>query len=507
MDNDFQYASKENLYFDKAGKAHIKNEFDPKSPQFINISGETWTSVRNGKRDSINWERFISLPKTMLDALKIVLRCKLKTNSSFYITRFRLGLEALEQIQPEKNWETWGDISINDWQEIWQLGNPDTRSLLRETYKQMAKQKLDGASLSISNELDRWKGRDDLVHLKAVRTWNSELGALTSAEMELLRQKLGRQLENETIKDWSVRISTWSMVETFKRCSQITGMGKSALHVIGEQNFLMIPGVKAQAGDEKMWPISAELAACIKSYCANPEVASLQNKHNRLIVFDCKSLREHSHIQSAVMKNCIQAYAKKLGLVSPRTNKGLNVTPNRLRHTGGTKLAEHGFPRDVIAEILEHDSYGSADAYIDAIGSDLIPAIEKSDRKLGALFSEISEIFFKGKVVDSEEIDKHSPVYIPIIEESPVLVGACGRDSIKEGKCSRHPFMGCYDNCPSFMAWKDADHTKSLHYVESEFERWDHAGGHKDRWKAKAEFERVYKAISEVIAQVEGRSS
>ena len=164
-------------------------------------------------------------------------------------------------------------------------------------------------------------------------------------------------------------------------------------------------------------------------------------------------------------------------------------------------MALQGVPRDEIQEVLEHDSPYSADAYIQAVGSDLMPALERAtDRGVGKVFAELHHIyFFKGAIVDKVG---SKTVHIPVVVENvaaPAVVGSCGKD----GACKKHPFWACYNGCPHFLAWRDGPHRTSLEFVESELKRWSDVEGGKERSKLGKDFDRVGAAIHEVIAQIE----
>ena len=498
----YEYDANNDLYIDTDGQQYVKNEFDPNIPLFINITNDLWEGTRCGQVHFLNWKEFANFHPNVLDAVKIILKLRLKRCSPSYLRSLRLALTALNSTKEIKKCSTWGDLTITDWLTIWGEINGHAKSTLRSIYRTLATKGMGGAKLTISHELSRWSVKKNYVPLKVVRAWDANLGSLTAQEIELVRNSLSQNEKRLSHREASGRIALWIILETFKRSSQVTGLEKEALQKVDSQYFLNIAGVKAQTGNSDWWPISPELAHAISIYSARADINRLQQRHNRLIVADLPSLRATGQVSSPEFKDLIQkSYIGTLEIISPRTNEPLNITPMRLRHTGGTKFAEHGFSRDVIAEILEHDSFLSADAYIDAIGSDLIPAVQKADRNLGGLFEGLSNIFFNGEVVEEVDFNKSPPIYIPIIDASPALVGGCGRDSMKEGMCSRHPFFGCYDSCPYFLAWKDGDHQKALQYVESEYVRWDLADGRKERWKAKSEFERVHKAIQEVIEQ------
>jgi hypothetical protein len=128
-------------------------------------------------------------------------------------------------------------------------------------------------------------------------------------------------------------------------------------------------------------------------------------------------------------------------------------------------MAMNNFPRDIIAELMEHDSNESANAYINACASRLSKELNKVDLNNNHIFSAINEHYFNGIVVAEHE-DNNS-VYIPSYNPKPLLVGSCGRNTVKEGVCNKHPFLSCY-TCSSFRAWKDGNHCKAIEYFESE---------------------------------------
>lgn len=163
-------------------------------------------------------------------------------------------------------------------------------------------------------------------------------------------------------------------------------------------------------------------------------------------------------------------------------------------------MALQGVPRAVIQEALEHDSPLSADAYIQAVGAELLPVVERaSERGIGHVFEAIAgRYFFKGEIQDALG---PRPILIPVVLENrpPAVVGSCGKD----GQCPKHPFWACYNGCPNFLAWREANHRAALDFVQNELDRWSHAEGGKARSKLYKDFERIATAIVEVMVQIE----
>jgi len=239
----------------------------------------------------------------------------------------------------------------------------------------------------------------------------------------------------------------------------------------------------------------------MERFSSIPSVNDLQQRYDRFWVIDCPSLHQYKVVSSASAKGLLQAYVKKsLKLISPRTNESLHITPTRIRHTGATRLAYSGVSSDIISEILEHDDPSSCKAYIDAVGSELCTSIDRADRNMGGLFMQLNKAYFQGNIVD-ELTDQ--PIVLPdFSENTPLFVGSCARNSCVDGQCETHPFVSCYNGCPSFLAWRKADHNKALAYAEKEIERWDQASGHAAQSSTIKEFEELRENILNVMNKI-----
>jgi hypothetical protein len=310
-------------------------------------------------------------------------------------------------------------------------------------------------------------------------------------------------------------------METLKRPSQILKMRSNGLvEIKGKKGtpsefFLRIPGVKNQTGSGlKSWQITEALGKDLLNFSKNPIISAKQRKHDLLFIVpavrtESLSWEKNGMIDAQTICALVREHFKtKSNIISPRTNKPINMSPYRIRHTGATALALQGVSRQEIQDILEHDSSMSADAYINAVGSDLFPAIEKaSDRGLGKIFTVLSDAyFFKGTITDKTN---SAPIIIPTVDvtknktTAPAIVGSCGKEDV----CNKHPFWGCYNGCEHFMAWKEFDHSIALEYVDDEYKRWNSAEGGKRRTKLSKDFDKVAAAIREVIRAIDEENS
>ncbi len=495
------YNPETGLWHDEIGSIFIKNEFNPEIPIWLDISREVWSVNYLGNNCSIDWNE-IALTNKFLEPFKEILKKKLRKNSVRYIDKVRCMLKALGRIL-EKNITSIEHLDINGWSNLWGKINSSDRIFLREFFIEMAKQNLGGINKNIAIELKSWKARSDVKLLRNVLSWNEQKGALTNAETEIVRQELLKPLKNNlSDSKHAGRILTWIMFETLKRGVQITQMLNDDLYNIKNDSsgviewMLKIPMAKHQTGmGSQWWPISAELAGAIKEYQNRASIKSLQMKYKNLILWKTIDL-DRGGISAQSVRTAINSYVSNLDIISPRTKNKIKLTPTRIRHTGATLLAKNGVSRDVIQEILEHDSPQSANAYIDACGSELIPAIDRVDRTTNT-FNELAEAFFKGTTKST--VGKN-PIYIPVTGkvETPALVGDCGKD----GYCPRHPFHACYDGCVDFIAWREGDHMKALKYTDKAQSYWKRAEI-KERTNAPKNFERLRKAILEVIEKIE----
>lgn len=393
-----------------------------------------------------------------------------------------------------------GCPTLQQWMEIWEssrVGNKKKfRDELKRFYIACAESDLLNADEFIAGEICSWVAGPNRKVFSELLSWHPLRGALTSSEQHLLRQELSTRRDTDSLIRWYVRLLLWIISETLKRPSQILEISNDGLIHYGDkanrQSFLRIPKAKKQLGrPPELWPITEELAAELERYNESPKVGKLQIQTNRLLV------RGGDRQAYPVYKNQndINKWVRQREIISPRTEKIMKITPYRVRHSGATSMAFMGISREELQYILEHDNPNSCAVYIDLIGSDLCPAFERADRKLGSIFTHLANEFFAGRI---EKKLNEKLILIPTIE-APAVVGACGFN----GQCNKHPFFKCYDGCPYFIAWRDADHRKALNYVESELKRWDAINGVQERSKAIKDFERLYSAIAQVIELVE----
>ncbi len=506
------------------GAKYLRNEFDPDNPVWIDVTSDVWTYSFGGAGRRLDWSKG-ALPTSLVVDLQVLALDYLRTRAPTWSLNLQRLLPALAKNAAAHGIDLasgLGAISVKEWVLIWQGLNFESRTMVRAFYRAMSDLSMQGARNEIALELEDWVAWPQPAGMRDVLGWHKERGALTSAEAELVRRIFATSRPHETATLAMTRVWGWMLFETYKRPSQLLGMAKDALlEVQGQrpQFFLRVPKVKAQTGDNAaLWPISGALASAIRHVSALPVIRELQDFFNRLVVLPGRKRIEgangrtwdeaeyglsvpmdwhlHGRVPTTRMIRAIDALFEAEPLMSPRTGRPLRLGAKRIRHTGGTKLAMQGTPLEDIQTIFEHDDPSSAQAYIDAVASELIPAVERSDRALGGLFAGLNEAFFRGKLVDKVG---ERPVFVPDFKGTPALVGSCGRNSA----CPTHPFWACYGGCPNFQAWRQADHSHSLTFVEREHARWSAAEAGKERSKLGKDFEQTFAGIIEVIHAIE----
>lgn len=500
------YDPVKDLWVDENNCCFVENKFDPRKPIFIDVSGDLW--IYSNKHTSyIDWNE-IKLPVSIKNEFRWAIREKLRINSVAYLDKCRLMLLELSKLDLYM-YSSILNVDIVNLLNIFDSIPSAYQSFLRELYDNLSLAFGDSGSRIKSKKLKKTniKRRSTSI-LKEVLEWNPNKGALTIDEKILFLKAIKNWTPSNT-KEHATKIFGWLLAEMPKRSKQIRELKRECLKIVQPKNsieyFVKIKPVKFQTGkEESWWPISEDLYYEMISYSTRPDVKRLQEKYDLYLVFDSLDLHRNNVIGAATFKSLLQDLVKnKLKLECDRTGEYLNVTPNRLRHTGATELAYKGVPREIISEALEHDNSVSCQSYIDAIGSELCPSINKADRNMGGMFQHFKTIYFDGKIVN--ELSSQRIVVPDFNEVQPLslFVGSCSRDTCKEGVCKNHPFISCYNGCPNFLAWKEADHKIALNFVEKELDRWRSAIDNQTFSSTIQEYELLKENIVSVIQRIE----
>lgn len=144
----------------------------------------------------------------------------------------------------------------------------------------------------------------------------------------------------------------------------------------------------------------------------------------------------------------------------------LPVAPKRFRYTFGTRMAEEGASKVVIANRLGHVDLQNVEVYV----SSSPKIVDSLDKSLGALLAPLARAF-KGRLVENEEgstLKGATGSRIIDFRVSKDPVGSCAG---KGSGCAFNKPVACYA-CFRFEPWLDAPHEKVLERLLVERDKW-----------------------------------
>ncbi|THF68030.1 hypothetical protein E7T06_18510 [Deinococcus sp. Arct2-2] len=493
---------------DATAEIYFECDQDSNPPRLVNITAERWEGMINGYRYWINWDpEILNLPVHLIDQAREVLLILLKRRSPLYINQIRLSLIELSRLLPA-NITSWRDLTMAHWYHILtHVRKKNYLNYLRIMYRQVAALEKNPQMLRRSHQLDGYKSKST-TPLESMIHWDIRKGAFTTEEIEKIMQFL-RKSKDKNEEEHALRIIAWLYMHLGKRPLQMMSINstslKTVIHNEVSQYFLEIPKAKAQRGRKaEQWEITADLAKEIQLFSARPAIRPLQQEADRLFIWpsECMGRPKNETFSTSQLGGLLRRYFRGSGLTTQR-DKNLPATPlifnaRRARHTVGTQMAFDGAPAEFISRVLEHDSPGSAKAYIDAVFMQLQDAINKAEYSLGGIFAGLSEVYFSGHIVE-EQTDR--PIFVPDWTAGLLTVGCCNLDTHVYGECKKHPFFSCY-GCSFFRALRGGAHAQALDYVAGLLQRWQESEGHPERSQMVVEFERLYQGISHVVRRV-----
>ena len=159
-----------------------------------------------------------------------------------------------------------------------------------------------------------------------------------------------------------------------------------------------------------------------------------------------------------------------IGEIAPPTSRldfaPIPISTKRFRYTFGTRLAEEGASKVIIANRMGHADLQHVEVYVSASPK----IVDNIDKAMGILLAPLARAF-KGQLVEDEEGTTHkgapgSRIIDFRISKDPI--GSCGG---KGRNCAFNKPVACY-TCFRFEPWLDAPHEKVLERLQSEREKW-----------------------------------
>jgi integrase len=159
---------------------------------------------------------------------------------------------------------------------------------------------------------------------------------------------------------------------------------------------------------------------------------------------------------------------REIGRFAPASERTaytpISLSPRRFRYTFGTRMAEEGASRAVIADRLGHTDLQNVQVYFEAS-----PAIvDNIDKAMGAALAPIA-LAFKGRVIGEEQqatFKGAAGTRIVDFRVSGAPIGNCA----KGGGCALAKPVACY-TCHRFEPWLDGPHEEVLQLLLKERER------------------------------------
>lgn len=167
------------------------------------------------------------------------------------------------------------------------------------------------------------------------------------------------------------------------------------------------------------------------------------------------------------------------------------VAPKRFRYTFGTRMAEEGASKVLIANRLGHADLQNVDVYFSASPK----ILENIDKAIGTMLAPLAQAF-QGRLIEDEEHSTHKGAPGSRIIDFRVSSAPVGSCAGKGSGCAFNKPVACY-TCFRFEPWLDAPHEKVLERLQSERQRWS-----ADERMAAVNDEPI-RAVEEVVALCE----
>lgn len=320
---------------------------------------------------------------------------------------------------------------------------------------------------------------------KGVMTLDPEKGPLSRIEEYHLLTSL--ELDNGNLRDVAIisLIHAWGL-----RPRQVSSLNRSDLMVSATGDYtLRVPRVKQHEGivgeEYKLRKLTSRVGGLLEKYMTSLKTAvSGSSLSDSPMFLDSRLDPEDLRLSTKAVAEIPSIYAQKMKLISQVTRKAMVLNPRRLRETFGTRCAEMpGMTKELLAELLDHNSTRSLEVYFDfreSVAQEMGRLI--ASRNGTGTLRDLTETFmgkqnFQGppartefpirfisslaEATCSDEVAARlmPPELVEDLVEIPFL-GLCGGSF----RCGIAPVLTCY-SCSDFEAWVEADHDAIVVWV------------------------------------------
>lgn len=311
----------------------------------------------------------------------------------------------------------------------------------------------------------------------AVRNRDPVDGPFSEAEYTALYSAMDAAYGTGQVPLW-VMILTRLLFACGGRISQYASLKVKDLQEIGGSFVLNLPQVKTREYHARV---------SFKAFDISPQTGRLTTRHIQQILLkghDAESalfpasevmVKGETSVQRAstdlFFGHCTsgtlsRVFSKALNSIAPPSDRldyaPLPVSPRRFRYTFGTRMAEEGASRVVIADRLGHVDLQNVDVYFEASPK----IVDNIDKAIGAQLAPLASAF-RGRLIEGESQSTHNGApgsRIIDFRVSAKPVGSCGG---RGQHCEFNKPVACY-TCFKFEPWLDAPHDGILKRLQTE---------------------------------------
>ena len=491
----------QDVWVSDEGWRYVKNTSRLEMIYWIRIDVDIIRTRYLGKLITLKWLD-MDLPDAALGQIKEGIFHALRHQSPLTLQTYRLAIRQFSQVSADLGVDLskgleW--VNLADFIEVFTRMTHTNAARFRALHGLMVDLELKGADSSRHDALMEFRllKKEQML---GVLTWNPATGALTTAELEVLRHHLMPTDAPESSNDHYCRLALRLLVTFGRRPVQISCVKDNGILATQDERIprrIEFPGAKYQRNSpSRFYDIPDDILLDIESFSNRDDIKSAQQDSGFLLMRPSVAVGvRRQPISTERFNSHLHGWVKKQGIISPRTNKPMNITANRIRHTVATQLIMKGWSSEDVTEFLEHISEQSVVHYIDAVGSELSPEFASSTGHLAAIFESVSGNF-KGKLVSRPSGKIQKPIVVPD-HRNMSIVGQCGMS----GSCPNSPFSACINGCPHFLFFKDADVTSIRGWINSETKRWADSEDVGKRSRTKIEFARIDLALKGAESQ------
>jgi integrase len=338
---------------------------------------------------------------------------------------------------------------------------------------------------------------------RAVDTWDPVKGPLTPDELDSFIRTLHAAFARAEVgaEDYFLILLFASFGA---RTANVADLKVCDLRVTGANTYeLDIPRVKQQGGrfrgsfyTRKLVP---EFGVALEGYLAiQMERHANLGCGDQLPMFVDPGNHDKNriyHRNAHQILNHVSSLARRLAVVSGRTDEPMHIDPRRFRYTAATLARASGLDPSAIAALLDHGTTKTQEVYA-AIGPEVLADYT---RRLSGFRDPLAAAFLGRVAEPNEALDPQALVFRAKFRKDCPEPSVGGCDASR--KCAgRRPYV-CY-LCGMFTASMEGDHEGALADVLEERVRFDQDAGDSLRFLTA---DSVAQAIRKVIALVQAR--